>query len=370
MLETKMEVQCNRLDKSFELYKEEFEKKALQVLESGWYILGKELESFEKEFSKYLGAAYCAGVASGLDALKIAVYLLGIGAGDEVIIQGNTYIATVMGITGNGAMPVFVEPDGYYNIDVQKIEEKITEKTKAIMVVHLYGQASDMEAIMKLAGKYNLKVIEDCAQAHGAEYCGKKVGTFGDIGCFSFYPTKNLGAFGDGGAVVTNCKNLYEKAKIYRNYGSDKKYYNQITGLNSRLDEIQAGLLRVKLGYLDKLNRERQQIAERYLTGIINKNILLPKEKTGCGHVWHQFVIRIKKRREFVEYLESRGIHSMVHYPVPPHLSEAYRYLNIKKGMLPVTESYSEEVLSLPIYNGMTLEEQNYVINTINHYLK
>lgn len=368
MAGTKMEVQCNRLDKGFGLYKEEFEKKALQVLESGWYILGEELECFENEFAGYLGAGYCAGVASGLDALKIAVHLLGIGSGDEVIVQGNTYIATVMGITENGATPVFVEPDGYYNIDAKKIEEKITGHTKAIMVVHLYGQAADMEAIMGLAEKYHLKVIEDCAQAHGAEYFGKKVGTFGDIACFSFYPTKNLGAFGDGGAIVTNDKDICEKARIYRNYGSDKKYHNQMVGVNSRLDELQAGLLRVKLKYLDRLNLERKKTAAKYLQNICNENIILPKEKEGCDSVWHQFVIRTGNRSRLAGYLEGEGIHSMVHYPVPPHLSEAYQYLGIRKGRLPVTESYAEEVLSLPIYNGMAQEEIDYVIKSINAY--
>ncbi|MCI8377469.1 MAG: DegT/DnrJ/EryC1/StrS family aminotransferase [Lachnospiraceae bacterium] len=364
-----MEIQCNRLDRGFELYKKEFKEKAVQVLESGWYVLGKELENFENEFAQYLGADYCVGVASGLDALKIAIHLLGIGSGDEVIVQGNTYIATVMGITENGAAPVFVEPDGYFNIDVEKIEEKITDKTKAIMVVHLYGQAADMKPIMELAGRYHLKVIEDCAQAHGAEYCGRKVGTFGDIGCFSFYPTKNLGAFGDGGAIVTNCEELSREAKVYRNYGSEKKYHNRVVGINSRLDEIQAGLLRVKLKYLDLLNKERQQIAAGYLENLDNKDIILPNVNQGCMSVWHQFVIRTKRRGELIRYLERQGIHSMIHYPVPPHLSEAYQYLNVKEGMLPVTETYAKEVLSVPIYNGMTDEEQKYVIESMNRFL-
>ena len=363
-----MEMQCNQLNRGFQLHQEEYEEKALAVLRSGWYVLGEELGQFEEEFGKYLGINYCIGVASGLDALKMAVHLLGIGKGDEVIVQGNTYIATVMGITENGAIPVFVEPDEYYNIDVSKIEEKITRRTKAIMVVHLYGQAADMTAIMKLAEKYHLKVIEDCAQAHGAVHSGKKVGTFGDIGCFSFYPTKNLGAFGDGGALVTNSEELCKMARIYRNYGSEKKYYNQFVGLNSRLDELQAGLLRVKLSHLDSLNWERQQIAQSYLTNIKNKNILMPRVRENSTSVWHQFVIRTAKRTEVMKYLEKNGIHTMIHYPIPPHLSEAYQYLGVGQGSLPITEAYANEVVSLPMYNGMTREEVEIVINTINKF--
>ncbi|MCI8377734.1 MAG: DegT/DnrJ/EryC1/StrS family aminotransferase [Lachnospiraceae bacterium] len=363
-----MEVQCNRLDRGFNLYREEYERKALEVLKSGWYVLGKELDLFEKEFAQYLGVKYCVGVASGLDALKIAVRLLGIGKGDEVIVQGNTYIATVMGITENGAEPVFVEPDEYYNIDVTRIEEKITSRTKAIMVVHLYGQPADMAPIMELAGKYGLKVIEDCAQSHGAMCDGRMTGAFGDASCFSFYPTKNLGAFGDGGALVTNNETIMQEAKIYRNYGSEKKYHNRVVGINSRLDEIQAGLLRVKLKYLDLLNKERQRIAGGYLEGIRNKNIILPKEKQNCSSVWHQFVVRSGRREELIEYLGKNGIHSMVHYPIPPHLSEAYRYLGMKEGTMPVTETYAGQVLSLPIYNGMLQEEVDYVIENINRF--
>ena len=363
-----MDIQCNRLDRGFELYQKEYEEKAIEILRSGWYVLGKELDLFEQEFAQYLGAKYCIGVASGLDALKIAVHLLGIGSGDEVIVQGNTYIATVMGITENGATPVFVEPDEYYNIDVSKIEEKITERTKAIMVVHLYGQSADMTTIMELAEKYQLKVIEDCAQAHGAMHCGKKVGTFGDVGCFSFYPTKNLGAFGDGGALVTNQENICKDARVYRNYGSEKKYHNQIVGLNSRLDEMQAGLLRVKLKYLDQLNEEREQIAKRYLGHIKNNNIYMPELRRDSTSVWHQFVIRTENRQELIDFLNEKDIHTMIHYPIPPHLSEAYQYLGKKKGDYPIAEKYADEVLSLPMYNGMTLPEIDKVIKTINEF--
>ena len=361
-------IQPNRLDSGFYRYQEEFENKAIEVLRSGWYVLGKEVEQFEKEFSAFLGAKYCIGTASGLDALTMAFRALGIGAGDEVIVQGNTFIAGVMGISINGATPVFVEPDRYYNIDVARIEEEITEHTKALLVTHLYGQASDMEAIQNICRKYHLKLVEDCAQSHGAAFHDQSTGTFGDAGCFSFYPTKNLGAFGDGGAVVTNDPDIAEKIRILRNYGSEKKYHNQVVGMNSRLDEMQAGLLRVRLSHLPELTDERRNIAERYLTELKNKKISLPEVLEGATHVWHQFVIRTKERDELMQYLDERGIGTLIHYPVPPHLSEAYSYLGYKEGALPITERYAKEVLSIPMYNGMTEEEQTRVIRAINAF--
>lgn len=363
-----MEVKCNRLDRGFQLYQDEFEQKAIEVLRSGWYVLGHELESFEQEFADYLGSSSCVGVASGLDALRIAVYLLGIQKNDEVIVQGNTYIASVMGITLNGATPVFVEPDKYNNIDVTQIEKAISHKTKAIMVVHLYGQATDMDTVISIAQKYNLKVIEDCAQAHGAEWNGKKVGTFGDIGCFSFYPTKNMGAFGDAGAIVTNDSILAKNAKIYRNYGSDKKYYNEIVGLNSRMDEIQAGMLRIRLQHINEIINERKKIAERYILGLKGTNIELPIVKKGATCVWHQFVVKVEQRERFVNYLADNSIQTLIHYPIPPHLSKAYQYLNMDKNSLPITEEYAKKVVSLPIYNGMFEEEIDYVITKILDY--
>jgi dTDP-4-amino-4,6-dideoxygalactose transaminase len=358
----------NRLDRGFYKYQEEFEAKAIEVLRSGWYVLGNEVKSFENEFAKYLGAKYCVGLASGLDALWIAFRILGIGAGDEVIVQGNTYIASVMGITINGATPVFVEPDEYFNIDASKIEEKITDKTKAILVVHLYGQASNMKPVMELARKYKLRVVEDCAQSHGACFDGKMTGTFGDIGCFSFYPSKNLGAFGDAGAIVTNDAKIAEDTRTFRNYGSEKRYYNKVVGANSRLDEIQAGFLRVRLSHLDELAQEKKQICDRYLAELNNDKIELPKIREGATHIWHQFVIKSDYRDELLQYLDERGIGTIIHYPIPPHLSEAYQYLNVGKGSLPVTEKYANTVLSIPLYNGMTEEEQDYVIETINRF--
>lgn len=364
-----MEIMCNRLDRAFYKYQEEFEAKALEVLRSGWYVLGKEVSSFEREFARYLKAKHCVGVASGLDALWIGMKVLGIGPEDEVIVQGNTYIASVMGITMNGATPVFVEPDEFYNLDVDKIEEKITERTKAILVVHLYGQACKMDKVMELAQKYNLKIIEDCAQSHGATYDGQMTGTFGDVGCFSFYPSKNLGGFGEGGAIVTNSDKIAEDVKVYRNYGSEKRYYNKVVGTNSRLDELQAGLLRVRLKYLEDGNTERKHICERYLCKIKNPLIKLPQIRTHAETVWHQFVVYCEKRDELQQYLENQGISTIIHYPIPPHLSEAYRYLKHQEGDYPITEDYAGHVLSLPLYNGMTLEEQDYVIEIINSFI-
>lgn len=361
-----MEIKSNRMDRGFFKYQEEFEQKALEVLRSGWYVLGNELSLFEKEFAAYTGAKHCIGLASGLDALWIAFRLLGIGKGDEVIVQGNTYIASVMGITINGGVPVFVEPDAHFGIDVDKIEEKITNKTKAILVVHLYGMASKMDKIVQLCRKYHLRLVEDCAQSHGACFKGKMTGTFGDVGCFSFYPSKNLGAFGDGGAVIVNDDQLAEEFRVFRNYGSEKKYYNKVVGANSRLDELQAGLLRVRLKHLEEATEERRRIAVRYTERLSNPQIQLPVVCEGGTSVWHQYVIRCEKRKLLTEYLENKGIGTNIHYPIPPHLSEAYRYLGYTEGFLPITEHLAETVLSLPMYIGMKEEEQLFVIDALN----
>lgn len=358
----------NRLDRGFYLYQEEFEQKAIEVLRSGWYVLGNEVKTFEEEFAAYVGSKYCVGLANGLDALWIAFRILGIGVGDEVIVQGNTYIASVMGITMNGATPVFVEPDEYFNMDASKIESLITEKTKAILVVHLYGQASNMGPIMEIANKYNLRVVEDCAQSHDAKFDGQMTGTFGDIGCFSFYPSKNLGAFGDAGAIVTNNPKIAEDVRVYRNYGSEKRYYNRVVGTNSRLDEMQAGLLRVRLSHMDELEAEKRQICERYLNELKNDKIELPRIREGATHIWHQFVIRCKERDALIKYLDENNIGTIIHYPIPPHLSEAYQYLGLGEGALPITEGCAKEVLSIPLYNGMTEDELNYIIETINQF--
>lgn len=363
-----MKVMANTLDRGFFMYQDEFEKKALEVLRSGWYVLGKEVSAFEEEFAEYVGCKRCVGLASGLDALWIAFRLLGIGAGDEVLVQGNTYIASVMGITMNGATPVFVEPDEYYNLDASRLEEKITERTKAVLAVHLYGQASNMGEILKVAKRHGLRVVEDCAQSHGAKFDGQVTGSFGDIGCFSFYPSKNLGAFGDAGAIVTNDERIAEEARIFRNYGSEKRYYNKVVGANSRLDELQAGLLRVRLGHMDELEAQKRRICERYLRELDGEKFSLPRIREGATHIWHQFVIRSDRRDELAEYLRDKGIGTIIHYPIPPHLSEAYRYLGFRKGDLPVTEKYADSVLSLPLFYGMTEEEQSYVIDWMNRF--
>lgn len=363
-----MKIMANRMDRGFFRYQKEFEDRALEVLRSGWYVLGNQVKSFEEEFAAYTGGGYCVGLASGLDALWIAFRVLGIGPGDEVIVQGNTYIASVMGITMNGATPVFVEPDEYFNIDTDKIEQKITERTKAILVVHLYGQASKMDTVVELAHKYNLKLVEDCAQSHGACFHGQMTGTFGDVGCFSFYPSKNIGAFGDGGAVVVKDEKLAEDFRVFRNYGSEKRYYNKIVGANSRLDELQAGLLRVRLKHVAECQEERIQIAERYQRELKNPKLMLPKVRDGATAVWHQFVIRTSKREDLISYLNDREIGTIIHYPIPPHLSEAYKNLGYQKGAFPITEQYADEVLSIPMYNGMTDEEQSYVVKALNEF--
>lgn len=359
----------NNLSRQYGLHAEEYKKKACEVLESGWYILGKEVSAFEEEWANYIGTKYCVGLASGLDALWISFKLLNIGGGDEVIVCANAYIACVMGITMNGATPVFVEPDEYDNIDVDKIEAAITEKTKAILAVHLYGQACDMTQIMDIAHRYNLRVVEDCAQSHGNHWKGKKAGTFGDVGCFSFYPSKGCGAFGDAGAIVTNNEKLAKLFRVFRNYGSEKRYHNMMVGSNSRLDEMQAGLLRVKLAHLDEFNEERCRIASRYEAEISNPLVQKPKVRSGADSTWHQYVVHVPGHRdELVEYLKEKEIGTLIHYPIPPHLSQAYEYLGYKKGDFPIAEKYADEVLSLPMYNGMTEEEQTLVIQAINGF--
>ena len=363
-----MKIMPNRMDRGFYRYQEEFEQKALEVLRSGWYVLGKEVSSFEEEFAAYTGGNYCVGLASGLDALWIAFRLLGIGAGDEVLVQGNTYIASVMGITINGATPVFVEPDEYFGINVKELESKITEKTKAILVVHLYGIATPMDEIVRLCEKYHLKLVEDCAQSHGACYKGKMTGTFGDVGCFSFYPSKNLGAFGDGGAVVVKDEALAKEFKVFRNYGSEKRYYNKVVGTNSRLDEIQAGLLRIRLSHMEELTQEKITIASRYAEGIHNPRIKLPQVPAGSTCVYHQYVIRCEERDQLIAYLNEKEIGTIIHYPIPPHLAEAYRYLGHHEGDFPITEHLAKTVLSIPMYNGMTQEEQETVIEALNQF--
>ena len=364
----------SRMDRGFEQYQAEYEEAALRVLRSGWYILGREVEQLEKDFASYIGTTYAVGVGNGLDALHLAFRALDIGAGDEVIVQGNTYIASVMGITMNGATPVFAEPDAYHLIDPDEIRKKITDKTKAVLVVHLYGQASRMEEIVAICKEHDLKLVEDCAQSHGA-FCGDTMtGAFGDIGCFSFYPSKNMGAFGDAGACTTSDAALAQKLRVLRNYGSEKRYHNMVVGVNSRLDEMQAALLGVKLSHMDEITNERQRIAARYDEGIHNPHVEKPLRCDGVTHVFHQYVLRVptpegsreNARDAFQKYLESCGIGTIIHYPIPPHRSEAYAYLNMPEGSLPITERLATEVVSLPMFTGMTEEEEQQVIDSVN----
>ncbi len=342
-----------------------------RVLKSGWLILGEELKQFEKEFAHYLGVKYCIGVGNGLDALHLIIRALNIGEGDEVIVPANTYIATLLAISSTGAKPFLVEPEERtYNINPELIEDAITDRTKAIMPVHLYGLSSNMDPINEIAERHGLFVIEDAAQAHGAEYRGEKCGSLGTATGFSFYPTKNLGAYGDGGAVVTNDEEIAERVMLLRNYGSIRKYYNEIKGFNSRLDEIQAAILRVKLRYLDDWNEKRRRNAQVYLENINSGNVILPFEPEGYRHIYHQFVIRCRDRGNLQKFLKENGIATLIHYPVPPHLSQAYSDLNHRKGDFPLTETISDEILSLPIYPGLKSEELNYVISEIERFCK
>lgn len=363
-----MEIGLAVLDRQYRLHQAEYEAAALRALRSGWYILGRECEAFEQEFADYVGAKYAVGVASGLDALTLALRAAGIGAGDEVIVPANTYIATVLAVTANGATPIFVEPDMCYNIDADKIAAAITERTRAIMVVHLYGQAARMDKICAIARAHGIKIFEDCAQSHGARFAGHTTGTFGTAGCFSFYPTKNLGAFGDAGAIVTDDEELAATLRKLRNYGSAVKYHNELAGVNSRLDEIQAALLRVKLTHLAELIAERQSIAERYHEGIKNEKLILPPVQAGSTHVYHQFVVRCSERDRLKQYLAANGIATVIHYPIPPHLAECYSYLGHRAGDYPVAEQLASEVLSLPIFNGMTAAEVDYTIAVLNNF--
>ena len=363
-----MKIDLAVLGRQYELHAADYEAAALRALRSGWYIMGPELAAFEEEFAAYTGAKYAVGLNSGLDALILSVAALGIGVGDEVIVPANTYIATVLAVTANGAIPVFVEPDEYYNLDAAQLASAITERTRAIIPVHLYGQAVDMPSVMAVAKAHHLAVIEDCAQSHGAHFGSTMTGRFGTVGCFSFYPTKNLGAFGDAGAIVTDDAFLAERIRMLRNYGSKEKYHNELCGVNSRLDEIQAALLRVKLGYLPALNAERRAIAAQYLAGIHNEHVILPQLREGAEHVYHQFVVRTATRNQFKAYLLEHGIDTVIHYPIPPHLAACYVELGYGRGSFPAAEQYADEALSLPIFNGMRADEITYVIDTVNAY--
>ncbi len=362
-----MKIPFSTFVKMHEEIQQEMEDKFKEVYERSWFIQGEELRKFEEEYAAYCGAKYCVGVGNGLDALFLPLKAYGIKAGDEVIVPSNTFIATALAVSYTGATPVFVEPDiDSFNINPEKIEEKITEKTKAIMAVHLYGQPASMDGILAVAGKYGLKVIEDAAQAHGALYKGTKVGNLGDAAGFSFYPGKNLGALGDAGAMVTNDKELADRVQALGNYGSDYKYHHIYQGNNSRLDEMQAAFLRIKLKHLDRWNENRVKTAQKYLEGIHNPLVVLPKTAEGRTHVYHIFAVRCERRDELEKWLNERGIGTNKHYPIPMHLQGAYQDLQIPKGALPLAEEISATQLSIPMYYGMTEEEIGYVIDAIN----
>lgn len=340
-----------------------------RVYNRSWYIEGVEDEAFEKTFAEYCDSKFCVGVGNGLDSLFLALKAMGIKEGDEVIVPSNTYIATALAVTYTGATPIFVEPDiRTFNIDPTKIEAAITDKTRAIMPVHLYGQACDMDPIMEVAKKYNLYVVEDCAQAHGAKYKGKVIGSFGDAAGFSFYPGKNLGALGDAGATVTDNEELAKKVRALGNYGSDYKYHHIYQGNNSRLDELQAAFLAAKLPHLNKVNLERRKIAQKYLNGINNPEIILPFVPEYAEPVWHIFGVRCDRRDELEKFLNDAGISTNKHYPIPMHLQGCYADLGFKKGDYPIAEEISETELSIPMYYGMTDEEVQYVIDKINEF--
>lgn len=348
----------------FDEYLESFRK----TMEGGWYVLGSNVEHFEKEFSAYNGVSYAVGVANGLDALILALKAFDFETGAEVIVPSNTYIATILAIVHAGLKPVLVEPCiETYNIDPSKIEVAITSKTKAIMVVHLYGKACDMNPIVSLCQKYNLKLIEDCAQSHGATYKGQKTGTFGDFGCFSFYPTKNLGALGDAGAVVSNDKTLMDKIRTLRNYGSNIKYHNEVVGYNSRLDEVQAGFLSVKLKKLDEINAHKRELAALYMDGLSDR-FIKPKVEEGFFDVYHIFNVRINNRDELRGYLLDNGIKTDIHYPIAPHKQEAMS--GIIAGEYPISEEIHNTTISLPISYFHMKEEILRVIEVMNGFVK
>ncbi len=359
---------------SFEAVNSTIRGEILQSFEdffdSAWYVLGDKVKAFEEQYAVFNGVNHCIGVSNGLDALHIALKVLNIGPQDEVIVPSNTFIATALAVSYVGAKPIFVEPDiNTYNIDPEKIERAITSKTKAIMPVHLYGQACEMEAIMDIAEKHGLFVIEDNAQAQAATYKGKITGSWGHINGTSFYPGKNLGALGDAGALTTNDKTLAKKAEIFRNYGSEKKYHNSVIGFNMRLDECQAAFLSTKLKYLNKWTEQRQQIAEWYDSTLQNVgDIILPEVAFGATHSYHLYVVRTAKRNELQNYLTSLNIGTLIHYPIPPHLQEAYQHLGYKKGELPISEIIANTCLSLPLWPGMTLENIELVSSSIKNF--
>lgn len=357
----------NDFTREFKNFEPELLNSIEDTLKSGRYILGNNVKDFEKSFAKYLGTKYCIGVANGLEALQISLMSMRIGAGDEVITVSNTAVATVLAIVNTGAKPVFVDVDEYFHIDATKIEEKINNKTKAIIPVHLYGQAASMEAILKIAKRHNLRVIEDACQAHGAEYKGRKAGSFGDAGCFSFYPTKNLGAYGDAGAISTNSSAIYEKCLMLRNYGQKNRYEHEVRGINSRLDEIQAAILNTKLKRLNWLVKRRNIIAKIYMRNLKEvKQVMLPKIRDNNFHSFHLFVIEVENRDKLQEYLTKHGVETIIHYPIPVHKQKPF--IEYSRVNLPKTEEASKKILTLPSNPFLIDDEVNRVCFLIKNF--
>ena len=363
-------IPINDLSRGYSLYGREYEEKAIEVLRSGWYILGKEVEEFEKEYAEALGGnCYCASVDNGLDAITIGLKASGIKPNDEVIVQANGYIATMLGIMQCGAVPVFVEPDEYYQLDYKNIEPAITDKTKAVLVTHLYGLATRMDNIIEICKKNNLMLFEDCAQSHFAPYKGVNTGLFGDASFFSFYPTKNFGGYGDGGGIISKNPDIIKKAKVLRNYGSDYRYHNIEIGYNARLDELQAGLLRIKLKHIKDLLNNRDHIAQRYLKEIKNPLVELPRTPKGCKHTWYQFIVRVDNQEKFREHMKNNDIATDISWKVPPYLQPAMiEKFGYKRGNFPITEKICDTIVSLPMMDYMEEDEIQKVIDGVNNY--
>ncbi|MCK5601046.1 DegT/DnrJ/EryC1/StrS family aminotransferase [Candidatus Pacearchaeota archaeon] len=364
-----MKIPFGNLKRHYQRIKHEIDQSLVNVLESGWFVLGKQVEEFEKEFTAYCGLPYGVGVNSGTDALYLALLICGVGKEDEVITVPNTAVPTVCAIRMAGARPVFCDvQEDTLLMNPILIKRLITRKTKAIIPVHLYGQMCDMDKIMEVANEYSLKVVEDACQAHGAEWKGLKSGNFGDAACYSYYPSKNLGAFGDGGMIVTKDETFSDKIKMLRNYGQKERYYNVIEGINSRLDEIQAAVLRAMLSHLDEWNRRRREIADHYCSSNNNPDIKHPIEEKVAKHVFHLYVIRIKSRENLQRYLNNHGIETIIHYPLPIYKQQAYSHLNVSNVHCPVAEKAAEQILSIPIYPELTDEEVKYIIDCLNSW--
>jgi len=361
-------IEFNRLDLEYNHFKNLFIPKINSIIQSGYYILGNELSNFERNFSSRIGRTFCVGVDNGLNAIILGIKSLDYPIDSEIIVQANTYIATILGIVHNNLKPILVEPDDTYNMDPSLIERAINKNTRAILVTHLYGKPTKMSRIVDIAKKNNIDILEDCAQSHFASNEDGMTGTFGVMSFYSFYPTKPIGCMGDGGAILLDDSKYYDKLRMLRNYGSSIKYHHSILGYNSRLDELQAAILNVKLNLYPQVYEERTRLALNYLSRIINKNIILPINDDSETNSWHLFVIRTSHRKQLIDYLTKNSIGYGIHYPIPPHLSEALSFLDIKKGRYPITELFSDQVISLPLYYGLKDNEQDFIIETINRF--